>query len=87
MCTIFLFIDTVFFNLIPRTNTLQKKLLGEGQTNIPDDLGIDQSIEKNILKNNEDGTKTVESNHKNITTSTSIVISNKKIFPAQLIIM
>ena len=56
-------------------------MLGEGQTNIPDNLGIDQSIEKNNLKNNEDGTKTVECNHKDITTSTSIVISNKNYFP------
>ena len=34
-------------------------MLGEGQTNIPDDLGIDQprEREKINLKNNKDGTK------------------------------
>ena len=47
--------------LIPWKNTWQKKLLGEGQTNIPDNLGIDQSINQSTFQNNQCGTKTVES--------------------------
>ena len=53
-------------------------MLGEGQTNITDNLGTDQSIEQSNLKNNQGGTKTVESNRTNSTTSTSIVIGNQK---------
>ena len=56
----------------------KKKLLGEGQTNIPDNLGIDQSINQSNLKNNQGGTKTVESYCIDSTTSTSTVIGDQK---------
>ena len=55
-----------------------KKLLGEGQTNIPENLGIDQSINQSTLKNNQDGTKIVDSDRIDSTTSTSTVIGNQK---------
>ena len=64
--------------LIPWKNTWQKKLLGEGQTNIPDNLGIDKPINHINLKNNQDGTKTVESDRMDSTTITSTVIGNQK---------
>ena len=56
----------------------KKKLIGEGQTNLPDDLGISQSKNQSSLKKKEDGTKTVDSNSIDSTTTTSTVISNKK---------
>ena len=65
-------------NLIPWKIQNQKKLLGEGQTNIPDNFGIDQSINQSNLKNNQGGTKTVESDRIDSTTSTSKVIGNPK---------
>ena len=60
------------------------KLLGEGQTNSPDNLGIDQSIEQSNLKNNQCGTKIVESYRIDSTTSTKTVIGNKKMIAAQI---
>ena len=57
-------------------------MLGEEQTNIPDNLGIDQSIKQRNFKNDQGGTKTVEWDRIDSTTSTSIVIGNKnKLLP------
>ena len=62
-------------------------MLGEGQTNIPDDLGIDQSKNQSSLKKKEDGTKNEDSNSIDSITTTSTVISNKKMDPARLKIL
>ena len=57
-------------------------MLGEGQTNIPDNLGIDQSIKQSNLKNDQGETKTIEWDRIDGTTSTSIVIGIKnKLLP------
>ena len=53
-------------------------MLGEGQTIIPENLGIDNSINQSTLKNNQGGTKTVESDRIDSTTCTSTVIGNQK---------
>ena len=56
----------------------KQKAIVEGQTNISDNLGIEQSINQSTLKNNKDGTKTVESDCIYSTTSTNTVIGNQK---------
>ena len=57
---------------------ITKKMLGEGQTNTPDNLGINQSLNQSNLKNNLGGTKTVEFDCIDSTTSTSTVIGNQQ---------
>ena len=59
-------------------------MIGEGQTNITDNLGIDRSINQSNLKNNQGGTKTVESDRIDSANSTSTVIGNKKMIATQI---
>ena len=62
-------------------------MIGEGQTNIHIEFEKYYTTNKSNLKNNECGTKDIESDITLSATSTSTVISNKKMFPAQLIIL
>ena len=72
---------SVFFQKINSYEKIliKKKTVGEGQTNIPDILGIDQSTEHSNLDNNLNGNKTEVSDHIDSTTSTNTVIGNQKI--------
>ena len=64
-------------------------MLGEGQTNIPDDLGIDQprEREKINLKNNKDGTKLQNLIIQIVQLLIGQSSVTKKMFAAQLIII